>query len=336
MQRIFSLVVAGLLVAGSTLAAEAIDFDRYDENGDGHLTDGEWTDANTGIAFDIADTNRDGYVDEAEAEAAMSMKERNVSDHSVNAAGADAERPDYAPISDSEDQQRAVVMYDDDSDGRVSRSEARKDGELVTYFVIWDTNQDGYLDQSEIDSGERETGGAGSIDRSDAQAQSRMQHDATRRPENSASPRGIDTAAFDQADTDHDDRISRSEATGVDAQAIAASFDALDANRDGYVDRDEASASPQDATSGANTPGAGGAATVQMVSASNNTGTAGQFTTLDENGDGLLDETEAAEDEYVLANFDAWDEDRDGFVSEDEASKGWVGNNDDDVMGEER
>lgn len=45
-----------------------------------------------------------------------------------------------------------------------------------------------------------------------------------------------------QLDTDHDGRLSRSEAAN---SRLAAKFDQIDANRDGYVDRAEARAAFQ-------------------------------------------------------------------------------------------
>ena len=265
------LTIAALLAAGSAAGAQAVDFNSHDSNGDGYLTESEWADANIDIRFDTIDTNRDGYLAEAEVEAGMAVQ-RRASEKAQDAAGestsGESGEGDYVPaaidppvqdrpvvsepedspqavhISESEDQPRAVILYDENGDQRVSRSEARKDGELVTHFVIWDTNQDGYLDQAEIDSGDRQT------DR-DANA-----GDKTR------------------------------QSTPPDASAAG-------------------------------------------MRAGNSTGTTAQFTMLDANADGLLDETEAAENEYVHTNFDAWDTDGDGLVSEKEADNGWMGGNGD-------
>lgn len=314
MQRTTPLMLAGLMAAGAAFAAETIDFNSYDANGDGYLTESEWSDANqANIEFDTIDTNRDGYLDEAEVTAGMSADTQSVT-------GGQATEDDYSPteydptaqgqiateqqtgeptggttggtssgtgeatgstvsstaaqsIDDAsgttisttggEGQERDVSLYDTDSDGRVSRGEAEVDGELVTNFVVWDSNQDGYLNQEELETGSQQ---------SDTSTSGDIQRDQ-------------------RVDTQSEDAGGMTESTGMQTSGGEDS---------GY------------STSGVST------------GMENDTGSAGQFTTLDVNGDGLLDETEAAEDDYINANFDAWDTDRDGFVSEDEASVGWT------------
>lgn len=165
--RIILMVMCGTPLAA--VAQDSIDFDRYDADGDGYLVESEWRDVTeSNKTFDLVDTNRDGRLDKAEVDAAIATEQesgRNISGQqsddamdSRNEAEGNDSPVTSERISAPESQQRNVGLYDTDQDGRVSRSEAQKDGELVTYFVIWDTNQDGYLDQNELDSGSRQTG----------------------------------------------------------------------------------------------------------------------------------------------------------------------------------
>lgn len=228
--RIAPLVMAAMFPAGVASAQEEIDFDRYDTDGDGFLTQSEWRAVgNVSASFDSMDTNRDGRLSKGEVEAGLTVEERNI-DYELD-EGSEQQDIVTSPVSDVENQPRNVGMYDTDNDGRVSREEAHKDGELVTYFAIWDTDDDGYLDQDEINQGS-----------SDVQ---RERRNVEYRGEPAVTPPQTGTegeAGFQEADANGDNRVSRMEANDANAEYIVLYFDTLDANSDGFVDRNEASA----------------------------------------------------------------------------------------------
>lgn len=145
------IALAGLVVTNGA-SASRIDFDRYDSNGDGFLSESEWRAIPGDVPpFDSIDTNRDGRLSKAEVEAGLTVEERNIR-YDAEEEG-ETVPPVMSPVSEPESQPRDVSMYDDDHDERVSREEAQKDGELMTYFVIWDRDRDGFLDQEEMDEG---------------------------------------------------------------------------------------------------------------------------------------------------------------------------------------
>lgn len=325
-----SFIIAGALAASAAFAQEGVDFERMDGDGDGRLTETEWRSSPQTVSFDMADTNRDGFLDEAEVTAASASEQQAISAPADEAAtvGTSAISQDE---TSPEEQPRSVGLYDTDRDGRVSQDEAQKDGELVTHFVAWDTNEDGYLNQGELESG------------------------TTEMSEQRASSAGggtagtIDPATFDEADTDRDNRVSRAEAQTFPVDVLVISFDAYDANRDGYLDRDELQGTStsgeeqlddayqttdRDDTQGAGMSGSSGeidtgkadysASAISTSAPGDDAGTSVQFETLDRNGDSRLDESEAEDDDFIRANFEIWDTDDDGFVSRDEAARGWT------------
>lgn len=250
MKTITPVLFAGLLLSG---AAAGADFTTEDANGDGYLTDAEWQDAGYEPGeFSRADRNADGYVSEAEqsefqasaSDAGSVTPEEDyqgtgydpvdpnppADDESVSAeteaaasgefpenagsAGADESTATYGTVSERQESQSVSLQaLDANADGRLSRQEAQADPQLVNTFVVWDVNQDGYLDQSEIDSGQ----------------ESQPPEDTNVHSERSS---------FDAQDVDGDGRISRNE-TGNNAE-----FDVMDSNRDGYLDETEINYDP--------------------------------------------------------------------------------------------
>ncbi|HEX7030309.1 MAG TPA: hypothetical protein VF254_06915 [Gammaproteobacteria bacterium] len=295
MQRLTRLAPMALgLLAGAASAQDDIDFDRYDTDHDGYLTQSEWNAVNNvTTSFDAIDTNRDGRLSKGEVDAGITAEERNVSQQNIDwqtggQGGGQAGKQESvtAPVSEVDSQPRNVQMYDTDNDNRVSREEAQKDGELVTYFVIWDTNQDGFLDENEMDEGGRKT------------------KDARRNVEQGNGDTGA--ASFQQADANRDNRVSRTEANDANAEYIVIYFDTLDANQDGYVDRSEVGAGQdQPAGNGANM----------------NNGD-DRFERYDANGDGFLTEAEWSEMPVSMEFRDA-DVNRDGQVDEAELLQGY-------------
>lgn len=216
MQRFVGITVitlAGLVLSGGAFAQENIDFKRHDTNSDGYLSQDEWNSI-PGVTktFDAIDTNRDGRLSKAEVEAGVTAEERNISQEEGE------QPPVISQVSDVESQPRNVAMYDTDNDNRISREEAHKDGELTTYFIIWDMNQDGFLNQDELSQGSRRA-------RQDKQEQ--------------------DTSGQDTKDRDSgkSDRMDTRD-IGYTGQAASQArepvdFDRYDANGDGYLTETE-------------------------------------------------------------------------------------------------
>ena len=101
-----------------------ISFDEDDVDGDGRITRDETEDP---AEFDTFDANSDGYLDPAEVR--YEPGERTVAD----AAG--------------------FQDLDTDSDDRLSRSEAANDPYIDANFESWDSDQDGYLEEEEVNNG---------------------------------------------------------------------------------------------------------------------------------------------------------------------------------------
>lgn len=314
MQKLTAMIFAGLFASGAATAEENFDFDQYDANADGYLTESEWSEAEqANVDFNTVDVNGDGYIEEAELNDGLFENDGGpISDYDASAAGereldsqavstdestetttavttsaegeptsdpaddtsmesdsqlvtetpvytesssgvsgeTDTSTPsdpatedDYTntstdPTSMQQSQGQSVDDLDSNSDGRVSREEAQQDRELVTYFVIWDVNQDGYLDQAEVDQGRQ--GSASGNDASSGDYRNSSQQD-----DSNTSDRPVE---FDEHDIDGDGRLSEDESS---AQYDSASFDTMDSNRDGYLDEAEVNYDPEARTDAA-------------------------------------------------------------------------------------
>jgi len=171
--------------------------------------------------FAKADSNRDGFVTQAEADAAASVRHDRIEGR-MGARG-----------------EKMFERFDSNKDGRVTKAEAdavfatksvdiahagpgdskpkHNWDALVTRF---DTNKDGAISKAEFD--------AGHAKRTDRVADRR-------------SKRGLSGAMFAMADADKDGRVSLAEATA----AATAHFDRVDTNRDGTLSPEERRAARQ-------------------------------------------------------------------------------------------
>lgn len=163
------------------------------------------------------------------------------------------------------DAEQSLDELDTSGDGRVSRQEAEADPELGAAFVSRDSNQDGYLDQQEIERVRSEQSGRESDNASKPVSLEEHDRDDDGRIEPHEASGDVDfetldmnndgyldeaevnyepgereiadAAGFEEHDTDGDGRLNRNEAAN-DAY-LDANFDAWDADQDGHLDEEE-------------------------------------------------------------------------------------------------
>ena len=215
------------------------EFANIDENGDGYLEEDEVLARNdqsnlqdagmdsgsptpeedylgTGqdpLAADPADNEPISQETEAAAAGGIDRDARNEAGETSAAQATPIDNSLF--VTRERDAEQSLSRMDSSGDGRVSRQEAEQDDEARQNFVAWDTNQDGYLEQSEI---------------SDGREQDSQQNDDAQQEDISF------------GDDDGDGRITRDE-TGNPAE-----FDTLDANNDGYLDAAEVNYEPGERT----------------------------------------------------------------------------------------
>lgn len=241
------LFLPGAALASDETTTPRFDFERHDTNGDGYLTEAEWLDAgNDETDFGAVDADSDGYLDEQEADAAsrrvahesgdeageLTPEEdylgtgydpvRNdpannevISAETEAAASGKIERhnDENSEMSANEyrvrgrDAEQSLDDLDTSNDGRVSRQEAEADSEVAAAFVSRDANQDGYLDEQEIERVRSE--------------------ESTRKSDRDSASEQV---SLEEHDRDDDGRIEQDEA------ADDVDFETLDMNNDGYLD----------------------------------------------------------------------------------------------------
>jgi Ca2+-binding EF-hand superfamily protein len=117
-------------------------FERLDTNSDGVVDRGELEGARH-AAFTRADTDRDGYITEAEAQALL---------QELRAQGAAGQRPLFRgrlAARRPAEQANVLARFDTDLDGRVSEAELL---DLAHPFgALFDGNGDGSITKSEVD-----------------------------------------------------------------------------------------------------------------------------------------------------------------------------------------
>lgn len=236
--------------------------------------------------------------------------------HAENENATEVAIPDAAPFDE----------MDQDRDGRLTLDEARQSDELTTYFLVWDTDQNGQLDADEIRAGRNETAmndAAGDNDDIDYEANFSIV-DVNTRDE------------FSQLDADEDGRITPAEWS---ESGVPVPFREADQDGDGTLDATELSAASREPATQTTPAGERDldrddvdtwedlqdddeptspdtSRRIQMMSDDMSNGI--HFTGLDTDGNGMLDRLEATDNNYVLAHFDEWDVDNNEFLDPDE------------------
>lgn len=251
--------------AGNT----ANDFANVDENEDGYLDEDEvhaYANARPGqvtpeddfmgtghdpLSQDAADNEPVSQATEAAAADGVDREMRRQADP----AAAETSPIDNSLFASRErDAEQSLTRMDSSGDGRISRQEAEQDEQARRNFVAWDSNQDGYLDQDEIDTGRRVSQEDVSFRDNDRDGRiSREETDADEFDTLDANNDGYldpaeisyepgertiaDAAGFQDLDTDGDARLSRSEA--ANDSHVDVNFDTWDNNGDGYLEEEE-------------------------------------------------------------------------------------------------
>lgn len=218
---------------------------------------------------------------------------------------------------------------DQDRDGRLSPDEARQSEELTTYFVVWDTDQNGQLDADEIRAGRNNAStsndagdGAVIIDQAnftviDFETRGRFSNldsdgDGYLAPAEWAES-GV-PMPFSDVDNDGNGRLDQSELANVNREPRAQAVDVAEreigrqdvATWEDWQDDDERA-------------GPGTSRRLQMMS--DDVGGGIHFTALDTDDNGMIDRLEATDNNYVLANFEEWDVDNNELLDPDEVDQ---------------
>lgn len=215
------------------------DFADLDQNSDGYLDESEMRSAANNVRDDNADaatvdvTPEDDYLGTGHDPLSADPADNEpVSQETEAAAAGDSDGDDSSaaqatPIdnslftADERNGEQSFSQIDSSGDGRVSRQEAEQDDQVQENFIAWDSNQDGYLDEAEIDAGRN-------------QGNMQEQQDISFSEEDPASRNNRN----DSRNEDDGDRITRDEV------ADTAEFDTLDVNNDGYLDEAEVNYDP--------------------------------------------------------------------------------------------
>lgn len=162
-------------------------------------------------------------------------------DHDMRGETEGASAAETSPIDNSlfvtrgRDAEQSLSRMDTSGDGRVSRQEAEQDYQARQNFVAWDSDQDGYLDQSEIEAGRSQDS-----QRNEQQDISFSDDDGDGRITREEAD---DVAEFDTLDANNDDYLDPAEVNyepGERTMADAAGFQDLDTDKDARLSRDEA------------------------------------------------------------------------------------------------
>lgn len=187
------------------------------------------------------------------------------------------------------------IRLDADADGRISPVEADADAAFGVDFDDMDTDDDGFVSDTEYRTFAKVDGSMGEAMGGTQGAANAAQHSMV-----------VTRDLWNRLDADADGRIS---ATEADADAsFDGDFAGFDANADGFVSQDEYRAGAKvDAAQGAD-HAAGHSAVVQRDT----------WTQLDVDSDGRISADEADADAGFDAGFAAMDSNGDGFVTDAE------------------
>lgn len=256
------------------------DFTNADQNEDGYLDEDELRAYDRDAGMDTGRvTPEDDYLGTGHDPLSQGAADNEpVSQETETAAAGgmnrdargetdDASAAQSSPIDNSlfvtrgRDAEQSLSSMDSSGDGRISRQEAEQDDRARQNFVSWDSNQDGYLDQAELDAGNQDS------QRNEAQQDITFSDDA-----------------------DGDGRIARDEAGNANE------FETLDANNDDYLDRAEVNYEPGERTAadaaGFQELDADNDARLSRAEAANDTYIDINFDTWDRDQDGNLEEEE--------------------------------------------
>ncbi len=175
----------------------------------------------------------------------------------------------------------AFKKADGDSDGKLTRDEARSMRRVAKNFDAIDADKDDRVTLDEIRAG---------------MMHKRKMHDGEMHGGEVMHDRGMER--FKAADKDSDGKLTRDEAKSM--PQVAKNFDAMDADKDGTVSQDEIRASMMHKGKEMHDRGVE------------------RFKAADKDNSGTLTRDEAGSMPRVSKNFDAIDTDKDGTVSETE------------------
>ncbi|HEX6929147.1 MAG TPA: hypothetical protein VF267_07855 [Gammaproteobacteria bacterium] len=147
MKYVSHIILSTLLVSGTALAAETINFDKSDANNDGKLSSSEWNDVGSiDIGFEQIDQDGDRMVDRQEVQAAGLQLQDSRSMQGVSHGNKQGNK--------------GFQQADSNRDNRVSEQEARDAGYdyVVFYYEPMDVDSDGYLDENEWNLSSLEAG----------------------------------------------------------------------------------------------------------------------------------------------------------------------------------
>ncbi|HEX7047081.1 MAG TPA: hypothetical protein VF275_05885 [Gammaproteobacteria bacterium] len=212
MKSVSHIILATLLGTGTAMAAERINFDQHDANGDGYLSKSEWTNVGKiNVGFEQLDRNSDQMLDKQEIRDSQLKLQQSGNMQRASSQG-------QSNTQSSQDGKQAFQQADKNSDGRISQDEAGNAGYdyVVIYYDPMDADGNGYLDENEWDLNET---GAGIYD-------------------DGVSNISYANDSFDTYDANDDGFLDENEVAEDDY--LEANFDTWDIDDDGFVTEDEA------------------------------------------------------------------------------------------------
>ena len=297
MKSVSHIILATLLSTGTALAQETVDFDRYDTDSDGYLTDAEWSAVDYVVVdFHTIDTNRDGRLDKNEVQSGTQQSQ------SMDSQQASSSGSSQSGMQSSSDQQASSQQSDMQQSGVQSG-----------------------MQQSNTQTGSQQQSTQRASTGQSADQPATMQQTSGQQMGSQSGGQ----QSFQNADKDRDNRVSRTEAQETGYDLVIVSFDTMDMNRDGYLDEtewDQNVVGPRDEDVRIDMS-ADTAATFDPAAYDGNDGAQlfeDDFDSYDMNGDGYLDEEEATADWVDVNLFEQSDINDDGLIDIGEAEDGFM------------
>lgn len=298
MKTVSHIIAATLLTAGVATANEEIRFDEQDANRDGYISQDEWRDAQVDVDFSEVDTNNDGMLTEQELQSSDKVELQSVSAEESQFGTSETTTSDTQAVGTETAGDSGLGEFesqDYDRDGALTESEWQNVDVDVAFDEI-DQDQDGRVTAQEIQQSDRielqDTGAQSGMSQSGMSQSGMSQSGQAQQGMAGSSSEQVD---FSSMDSDNDGFLTESEwqNANVDVQ-----FSEIDQDRDGFVSEQDLRQSDKVELKRASAQGE------QQQSARD----------LDRNQDQMIDEQEAAGNDYVVTNFEAWDTDGDGMV----------------------